>query len=98
MSYRLIDSNSLASSCPDANGMPCIYADLPNGLDGGHYAITASATCELKQHACTSCGMEINDKAYFVRVDLGDGAWTAESRQARFCPSCGKRFREAVER
>ena len=35
MSYRLIDANALAT-------MPCIYADLPNGLDGNHYIIEQS--------------------------------------------------------
>ena len=37
MSYRLIDANALAMSCAEVNDLPCIYADLPNGLDGGHY-------------------------------------------------------------
>lgn len=37
MSYRLINSNALATSCAEVNNMPCIYADLPNGLDGGYY-------------------------------------------------------------
>ena len=44
MSYRLIDANALAMSCKEVNDMPCIYADLPNGLDGGHYVMTVTAT------------------------------------------------------
>lgn len=43
MSYRLIDSNAIAMSHPEVNDMPCIYADLPNGLDGGCYDM---ADCE----------------------------------------------------
>ena len=39
MSYRLIDANALAPNHKEVNDMPCIYADLPNGLDGNHYII-----------------------------------------------------------
>ena len=42
MSYRLIDANALAIYCKQVNDMPCIYADLPNGLDGNHYIIEQS--------------------------------------------------------
>lgn len=34
MSYRLIDSNAIANKYPEVNNLPCVYADLPNGLDG----------------------------------------------------------------
>ena len=37
MSYRLIDSNAIAEEYEWVNDMPCIYADLPNGLDGNYY-------------------------------------------------------------
>lgn len=37
MSYRLIDSNAMQLRHPEVNDMPCIYADLSNGLDGTHY-------------------------------------------------------------
>lgn len=40
MSYRLINANTLAANCKQVNDMPCIYADLPNGLDGGYYDMT----------------------------------------------------------
>ena len=40
MSYRLIDANALAMSCEKVNDMPCIYANLPYGLDGGSYILT----------------------------------------------------------
>lgn len=36
MSFRLIDSNSLAIKYPEVNDMPCIYADI-DGLDGEYY-------------------------------------------------------------
>ena len=34
MSYRLIDSNAIAIKYPEVNEMPCVFADLPNGLNG----------------------------------------------------------------
>lgn len=42
MSYRLIDANAIASQRPEVNDMPCVYADLPSGLDGGHYDMRES--------------------------------------------------------
>ena len=42
MSYRLINANAIAALWPEANDMPCIYADLPSGLDGGHYDMRES--------------------------------------------------------
>lgn len=40
MSYRLINANALAMDYKEVNDMPCIYADLPNGLDDGYYDLT----------------------------------------------------------
>lgn len=34
MSYRLIDSNAIAITYPEVNEMPCVFADLPDGLNG----------------------------------------------------------------
>ena len=47
MSYRLIDANALAI-CKEVNDMSCIYADLPNGLDGGHYDMAQSNTVKSR--------------------------------------------------
>lgn len=46
-------------------------------------------TCRIKQHRCTNCDKEINERAYFAKVVLNDGCWTAESRTANYCPCCG---------
>ena len=48
MSYRLIDSNALAIKYPEVNDMPCIFADLPNGLDGNHYDMRKSVLEDIK--------------------------------------------------
>lgn len=34
MSYRLIDSNAIAIKYPEVNEMPCVFADLPDGMHG----------------------------------------------------------------
>lgn len=34
MSYRLIDSNAIAIKYPEVNEMPCVYANLPDGMNG----------------------------------------------------------------
>ena len=40
MSYRLINSNEIAIKYPEVNDMPCIYADIPNGLNGDFYDLS----------------------------------------------------------
>lgn len=60
MSYRLIDSNNLTLKYPEVNNMPCIFADLPNGLDGKHYVLELSCKghwIELAQNLfeCSEC-------------------------------------------
>ena len=42
MSYRLVDANKLTIKYPEVNDMPCIFADLPNGLDGQFYTLEPS--------------------------------------------------------
>ena len=45
MSYRLINANNIAFNSDgfitekNIEKMPCIYADLPNGMDGEHYVL-----------------------------------------------------------
>ena len=48
MSYRLINANDLAMKYPEVNDMPCIYADLPNGLDGTHHYLASPVQPEAK--------------------------------------------------
>ena len=45
MSYRLINANNITFNsdgfitADNIEKMPCIYADLPNGMDGEHYVL-----------------------------------------------------------
>ena len=40
MSYRLIDANTIQIEYPKVNELPCIYVDLPNGLDNSYHFIS----------------------------------------------------------
>ena len=55
MSYRLINSNDLAIKYPEVNDMPCIYADLPNGLDGNFYKLLVQCKdCKYSEPQCST--------------------------------------------
>lgn len=99
MSYRLIDANALTMSYAEVNDMPCIYADLPNGLDGGHYTMTdGGEECEMvtsgtpcegnTDKQCTVCG------AYNIG-EYYDGQ--GHIAVPKFCPECGAKVK-AVKR
>lgn len=49
-------------------------------------------TCKIKMGNCSKCNHEINDKAYFVKVEFDDGCYTYESRAANYCPNCGAKI------
>ena len=63
MSFRLIDSNSMAIKYPEVNELPCVYADLPNGLDGSF--ITLQWTPVTKRLP------EEERKNYWICTDTG---------------------------
>jgi len=79
MSYRLINANALAPNHKEVNDMPCIYADLPNGLDGGYYDLArAERTCYSEysdRWECSECGF----LDAYVTADF-----------INYCPNCGK--------
>lgn len=79
MSYRLVDANALALSHKEVNDMPCIYADLPHGLDDGYYdLVRAERTCmNIQEH-----GFECSECDFF-------DAYADETR-INYCPNCGR--------
>ena len=93
MSYRLIDSNDLALKLKyiEVNDMPCIFADLPNGLDGKHYTLESSRkghwiATEYHRYRCPICrekGMSDWDNIHDKKTD--------------FCPNCGACMKEGSE-
>ena len=48
MSYRLISANDISTQYPEVNDMPCIYADLPRGIDGGYYDMRESGELQAE--------------------------------------------------
>ena len=85
MSYRLIDANKLNGMISDEDynkilKVPCIYADLPNGLDEGHYSLigedenilrtsngsTPMTVAELVVRECLSDDEWLKDIVYYI--------------------------------
>ena len=65
MSYRLINANDLNGKISEKDykvvlNAPCIYADLPNGLDNEYYEIPKWIPCEER--------LPEESKEYFVTV------------------------------
>ena len=106
MSYKLIDANNIAFNsdgfitAENIVKMPCIYADLPNGMDGEHYVleqepktghwiehpeIETSTPEYLMFYECSECG----DKQCFCKSDI---------HKKHFCNNCGARMVEPQER
>ena len=92
MSYRLINANDLAIKYPEVNDMPCIYADLPKGLDGRYYGLTKrmqkwipiTERLPESDHYVLACDDEIVDKAFYAKVA---DAWF---------DSCGDKWKEVT--
>lgn len=71
MSYRLIDANAIAISHPEVNDMPCIYADLPDGLDGRHYDLRKLGEPHNENARLRSC---LSDDAENARQIMAENA------------------------
>lgn len=88
MSYRLIDANALNGVISNDDyekvlNAPCIFADLPNGLDGEHYNLQEPKTGHWikygKLYQCSEC-KELS------------------CCQGKFCNECGAQMIEPQER
>lgn len=80
MSYRLIDANKLNGMISDEDyekvlKVPCIYADLPNGLDDCHYSLIGEDE-NLLRTSNGSTPMTVAELV--VRECLGDEDWLKE--------------------
>ena len=89
MSYKLIDANDLALLVPEIT-MPCIFADLPNGLDGKHYTLETSHKGHwidaLYSRKCSECGYDMCKKDEWGQF-IPDKA----------CPNCGAKMESEEE-
>lgn len=99
MSYRLIDSNAIAIKYPEVNEMPCVYADLPDGLNGQFI----DAQPEPSQVARDIATIIENEKDMRViasaQPDLDE--WCTDCKEydheRHCCPRWNRVIREAVE-
>ena len=69
MSYRLINSNEIAIKYPEVNDMPCIYADIPNGLNGDFYDLSVYPKIVENFEQPTVCDIEQ------IRADIKQNAY-----------------------
>lgn len=81
MSYRLINSNEIAIKYPEVNDMPCIYADIPNGLNGDFYDLSVYPKIVEKLEQPTVDVLEqIRDEIRSLYSEYGSGLGWEESR------------------
>ena len=95
MSYRLIDSNAIAIKYPEVNDMPCVFADLPDGMNGqfidaqperktGYWVNTDPNYKDgfyNNAHYCSEC------KDYY----------TTSPSEMHYCPNCGAKMEEEFD-
>ena len=84
MSYRLINSNAIAIKYPEVNEMPCVFANLPDGMNGQFIDAQPERKkgCKIVKStghygycACDQCGKPVHP-------------------EDKFCSNCGADFRE----
>jgi len=92
MSYRLINANALNGVISDDDyekvlKAPCIFADLPNGLDGKHYNLQEPKT-----------GHWIRMKAYGKwKCPECSTVFRFTFKEHYYCPNCGAKMVEPQE-
>lgn len=99
MSYRLIDSNAIAIKYPEVNEMPCVFANLPDGLNGqfidaqpmrkkGKW-VYGEDEYGIDGYHCDKCG-------FFLPWDYAH-TFINYIEDYNFCPCCGADMREGGE-
>ena len=98
MSYKLINANNITFNsdgfitAKNIEKMPCIYADLPNGMDGEHYVLEQEPktghwiaqdihNCHT-EFKCSECGY-VHDFMHLYGEPTADYT---------YCPKCGCRM------
>ena len=96
MSYRLINSNEIAIKYPEVNDMPCIYADLPNGLNGDFYDLSVYPKILEKMEQPTVCDIDaIRVIKGMPSVTQKSGKWILLDECANsgyYCSNCQKKL------
>jgi len=107
MSYKLIDANALNGIISNDDyekvlNAPCIFADLPNGLDGEHYNLQEPKTGHwiytpqqrLVDETDDGC---IYETDYKCSCSECGGDFGFIKNKDAFCKFCGADMREVEE-
>ena len=86
MSYRLIDSNAIAIKYPEVNEMPCVFANLPDGLNGQFIDVQPGR----------KKGNWKEDKDYPNLAYLCSECNYFTTMRTNFCPGCGADMRNKI--
>ena len=104
MSYRLINANALNGVISNDDyekvlNAPCIFADLPNGLDGEHYNLQEPKTGHWIEDDMTYCGVELTNYKCDKCGEIG-GSWRKglkPNQLPKYCQWCGAKMGEMKE-
>ena len=88
MSYRLVDANTIQIEYPKVNELPCIFVDLPNGLNNKYHFINDLESLEAEPKH----GRWIWQGHYLVCSECGK-----ENDRTNYCPNCGAKMDEVEE-
>ncbi len=89
MSYRLINANDIAEKYPEVNDLPCIYADIPSGLDDRHYIVIPvedqirNATKEFISNGLGINLSRVND----IKIDMRNDDGQIKNISIEFIPN-----------
>jgi hypothetical protein len=102
MSYRLIDANALTGVISNDDyekvlNAPCIFADLPNGLDGEHYNLQESKTGHWILADEQNKEDVENDNYRFICSKCQCSDIHAKGTIVPYCWKCGARMVEPQE-
>lgn len=87
MSYRLIDSNAIAIKYPEVNEMPCVFADLPDGLHGQFIG-----TQSERKNGKWICHDE-REGYLIAKYSCSVCDYYSGTKRTNFCPNCGADMR-----
>ena len=104
MSYRLINANALNGVISNDDyekvlNAPCIFADLPNGLDGEHYNLQEPKTGHWISHRehCENLGVMpsgLGAYEWCSNCDCGIDVREWHRNYYNYCPNCGAKMEE----
>ena len=90
MSYRLIDANAIQIEFPKVNELPCIYVDLPNGLDNSYHFISTDGINTTHEQIGYEKGYR-DGYASAIKAEPKHGKWIVDvKRYGNEDPHCSE--------